>query len=244
MNYINQFKLIHNLVQNKPFNSKELLATVDIQAIILALQKTKEGVPRPFQYTSEPMEEENLSRIPQKDKEHLWKIYDDLPENPEKVLPQLLELRERFPQVPCIYNYLASTYAYLKQDQQHLSIIEETIHRFPGYLFGKISLADYYINHNDHKKVPEILSRKFDIYQHYPPNIEVFHISEVRSFYTVVGRYYARSNKIARALFCYFMLEDIDKGHRVVRLLGDEIILKEVEKLKNNLSKKAPKKRR
>ena len=244
MNYINRFQLIHEMVQEKPLDAKKLLVNVDKRAVIQALQKTKEGVPKSFKYTDEPMEEENLSKIPQNDKEHLWDIYENIKEYPDKVLPQLLELQKKYPQVPCIYNYLATTYAYLKQDQRYLSMLNETIRRFPEYLFGKISLAEYYLNHNDHRRVPGIFSGKFEIYQHYPTRVEIFHISEVRGFYGVVGRYFARSNKLARALFCYFTLYEIDPESWVVRQLGEEIIMKEVDNLRNDFSKNAPKKRR
>ncbi len=241
MKYINPLRLLREMVQKKPSDSKKLLADVDRRAVIQALQKTKEGVPKSFQYTDEPIVEENLSKMPQNDKEHLWDIYEDVREYPDKVLPQLLELQERYPQVPCIYNYLATAYAYLRQDQEYLSMLNETVRRFPGYLFGKISLAEYYINHNDHRKVPGIFGKRFEIYQHYPASVKVFHISEVRSFYGVVGVYFARSDKLARALFCYLTLNEIEPDHWIVRKLGDEIIMIEVEKLRNE---KALKKRR
>lgn len=37
-----------------------------------------------------------------------------------------------------------------------------------------------------------------------------FHFSEIRSFYSVVGRYYAKSNRLARAIACYFIIETVD----------------------------------
>lgn len=243
MNYINRFQLIRQMVQNKSLDSRELLSDVDRHAVIQALQKTNEGVPKSFQYTNEAMEEENLSKMPQNDKDRLWDIYENVREYPARVLPQLLELQKCYPQVPCIYNYLATTYAYLRQDQQYFTILNETIRRFPEYLFGKISLAEYYVNHNDHRKVPGILGRKFQIYQHYPASVKMFHITEVRSFYGVVGRYFARSNKLARALFCYFTLEEVDPEHWVVRQVGDEIVMKEVETLIKDFPKNASKKR-
>jgi hypothetical protein len=242
MNYINRFKLINKLLQKKKLDYRELLSSVDRNAVIKALKRTKEGVPKSFRYTDEPMEEENLSKMPQKKKEQLWKLYADIREYPEKVLPKLLELQERYPQVPCIYNYIASAYAYLGHDRQYLEMLIETKERFPDYLFGKISLAEYHVNHNHHRKVPSILDYKLEIYQHYPVDVDIFHISEVRSFYGVVGRYFVRSNKIARALFCYFALEGIDIENWNTRLLGEEIIKKEVEKLRKDFSKNVPKK--
>lgn len=232
------------MVQKKPLDSKVLLANVDKRAVIKALQKTKAGVPKSFRYTNEPMEEEYLSKMPQKDKDRLWDIYEDVRKYPNKVLPQLLELQERYPQVPCIYNYVATAYAYLRQERHYLNMLNETVRRFPEYLFGKISLAEYYLNKNKHRKVPGILDRKFEIYHHYPASVDTFHVSEARSFYGVVGRYFIRSDKLARALFCYFTLEDVDSEHWTIRQLGDEIITKEVNKLRKDIFKNARRKHR
>ena len=244
MAYINYFLLFEKIIQKKPLDSKKLLSKVDKASIVRALQKTKDGLPKSFQYTSEPIEEKNLSQIPQRDKYKLWDLYDEIQEYPDKILPKLLKLQKKYPEVPCIYNYIATVYAFLKQEGRYLKMLNETVDRFPDYLFGKISLAEYYLNHNKHRKVPDILDCNFEIYQHYPLTTKEYHISEVRAFYGVTGRYFVRSNKLARALFCYFTIEQIDPEHWTLKQLGDEIIRKEVEKIKRNVAKKAPKKRR
>lgn len=244
MAYINHFLLFEKIIQKKTLDSKKLLSNVDKVSIVRALQKTKDGLPKSFQCTSEPIEEENLSRIPQRDKYKLWDLYDEIREYPDKVLPKLLKLQKKYPEIPCTYNYIATAYAFLKQDRHYLRMLNETVDRFPDYLFGKISLAEYYLNHNQHRKVADILGRNFEIYEHYPLTTKEYHISEVRAFYGVTGRYFARSNKLARALFCYFTIEEIDPEHWTLKQLGDEIIIKEVEKIKRNYAKRAPKKRR
>ena len=244
MAYINHFLLFEKIIQKQPLNSKELLSEVDKASVIRALQKTKDGVPKSFQYTIEPIEEENLSKMPQRDKLKLWDFYEDVRVYPEKVLPKLLKLQKKYPQVPCIYNYIATAYAFLKQDVHNLTMLKKTVDRFPDYLFGKISLAEYHLNHSQHRKVPDIFDCNFEIYQHYPPSTNEFHVSEVRAFYGVTGRYFARSNKLARALFCYFTIEEIDPQHWTLKRLGDEIIMKEVEKMSRDYAKRTPKKRR
>lgn len=244
MNYINRFQLIREMVQKKPLDSKQLLSDVDIRKVTQALQKSKDGVPRPFRYTGEPMEEQNLAKMPQHDKEQLWALYGEIRESTEAVLPKLIALKNRYPQVPCIYNYVAYAYALLQQEQQNFNILCETTRLFPEYFFGKISLAEYYINHNDHRKIPGIFNNKFEIYEHYPESVEVFHISEVRSFYIVIGRYFVRTNNLTRALYCYFTVEEVDPEHLALRQLGDEIVGKELKKLSQDFSKNAPKRRK
>ncbi len=160
------------------------------------------------------------------------------------MLPKLIALKNRYPQVPCIYNYVANAYAILRQEQQYFNMLCEARRLFPEYLFGKISLTEYYANHNDHRKIPSIFDRKFEIYQHHPESVDVFHVSEIRSFYGVVGRYFLRSNNLTRALFCYFTVEEVAPEHRILRQLGDEIIGKELEELSQDFYRNAPKKRK
>jgi tetratricopeptide (TPR) repeat protein len=229
--YINQFKLIQYIVEGRKLDSKKLLAEVDREKIINALKKNKKGLPRCFNCSNEPIEEENWAKIPINDKKKLWKIYRGLQKSPEKQLPKLLELKKKYPNVPAIYNYIGIAYANCKQNEKYFNTITETLQKFPNYLFGKTALAEYYLNHNEYKQIPKIFDDKFEIYMHFPPTVKIFHVSEIRAFYSVIGNYYARVNKQARALFCYFLLEGIDPSHFSTRKLGDEIILQEIDKL-------------
>lgn len=238
MRYINQFKLIQEIVAGKKPDAKKLLAEVDRQAVIRALKKSKGGLPKPFGYTDEPIEEENLAKMPQSDKKKLWSIYERIQKSPEKELPKLLELKKKHPNVPAIYNYICSAYAYSKQSEKYFNTLIETTQKFPDYLFGKTALAEYYLNNNKHKEVPVILDGKFEIYMHYPPTVKVFHVSEVRAFYFVTGSYYARVGKLSRALFCYFILNEVAPDHWATRRLGDEIIYLEIKKMRRKWKSK------
>lgn len=233
MSYINQYTLIQTMVERKPPDSQKLLADVKCEAVFRALERSKSGVPQPVQFTNEPMEEEHFAQMPRRDKEQIWAIYDRVKETPHEVIPELLALRRRYPNVPIIYNYLGIAYSYSGQKAQYVETLLETTDRFPTYLFGKTSLAEYYLNQQQHRKVKEVFEGKFELREHYPTTT-LFHVSEVRSFFSVVGSYYARVNNLARALYQYCILADIEPDHPATKRLGDEIILKEI----NNLSRK------
>ncbi|MDI6792756.1 MAG: hypothetical protein QME81_07825 [bacterium] len=134
-------------------------------------------------------------------------------------------------------NTIGIAYVYSHQEHKYFETILETTERFPEYLFGKTCLVEYYLNHHEHQKVPKILDGKFELWQHYP-TVEMFHVSEVRSFFNVVGIYFARVNKIARALYHYSILADIDPDHPATKRVGDEIILKEIDHLSRKFSKR------
>ena len=231
MSYINQLKLTQAIFEQRPFDSKMLLSDIKRNAIIKSLKRSKGGVPRAIQFTNAPIEEENLAKMPRRDKNRLWKLYEQIRGKPQVVLPKLLELQTQYPDVPVIANYLGLTYKFNQQEDQYFSTLLETRERFPDYLFGKIALAEYYLNQQDHRQVANILNRKFEIWQHCP-NVKIFHVSEVRSFFSVVGTYFVRSNKIVLALYHYGILVDIDPDHHTTKRLGDEIILREVNMFK------------
>jgi len=238
MGYINQFKLIQEIVRKRRPDARKLLAEVDKKAVERALKRTKEGIPKPITCTYEPIEEENLAQMPYRVKKKLWDIYDKLNKRSGeavKELPKLLELKKKYPNVPSIYNYIGLAYANSNQMDKFFDILVETKERFPDYLFGKLTLAEYYLNQGKHKEVPKILDGKFEIYMHYPPTVTVFHVSEIRAFYSTVGIYYARSNRIVRSLFCYFILDDVEPDHWATQKLGDEIISVEMAKFKQRL---------
>jgi tetratricopeptide (TPR) repeat protein len=227
--------LIQEIVRGEKPDSRKLLAQVDKQQVVNSIRKSKSGLPKPINFTDEPMEEENFAKLPHKVKRRLWRIYGKLTTSPREQLPELLKLRAKYPNVPAIYNYLSICYANSGQNDKFYDTVRETLEKFPDYLFGKISFAEYYLNKGDYKKIPEILEGKLELHQHYPKDVNLFHISEVRSFYSVVGCYYARANKIARALLYYFLLEEIDPEHYATQRLGNEIISIEIKKIRQRI---------
>ncbi len=179
MRYINTFKLIHTMFEHKPLDSRALLADVDQHTVMQALNRSKGGMPKSIQFTNVRMEHPALAKMRPGDKERLWEIYERVRAFPNEELPKLLELQQQYPHVPPIYNYIGIAYACSSQEDKYFEILLETNRRFPEYLFGKTALADYYLTHHEHKKVPKILDKKFELWQHYP-TIELFHVSEVR----------------------------------------------------------------
>ncbi len=243
MGYINQLKLIQTIVERKPPDSKALLADINHKTVVRDLKRSKDGLPTPITLTNAPMEEENLAKMPRRDKERLWRIYDRVREVPEEVLPKLLKLQRRYPDVPVIYNYIGLAYVYSHQEGKYFEVLFETVERFPEYLFGKTSLVEYHLNNDEHQKVPKVLDGKFELWQHYP-TVDMFHISEVRSFFSVVGTYFARVNNLARALYHYHILTEIAPDHAATKKVGDEIILKEISNLRQTFPKKGGRRKR
>ena len=61
-------------MKGKKINAQKLLGKVDKNAVIKALKKSKGGLPKRFNWTNKPMEEENLAKIPDLDKVKIRRI--------------------------------------------------------------------------------------------------------------------------------------------------------------------------
>lgn len=231
MGHINYTKLLIAIMSKEPLDTKALLADVDRDAVIRAVEKSKAGLPQPIRATTQPMEEAELQKMSRVNRRLLDTVWDAIHTDPEKALTALRIMRKNYPKVPCLYNYLAIACHNSGRDEEERDVIYETIEKFPDYIFGKTMLAEYRLSKGAHQKIPEIFSGEvFDLGRLYPDRT-VFHISEARAFMGVTGRYFARANKINRALFNYFNLLDLGSDHPAVKQLADEIINREIGKL-------------
>jgi hypothetical protein len=239
MNYINEYEFIKAILAGGELNEEKLISTVDRDKIFIKLNKNiHELDSRAIVITNQAIEEEKWSEIPSMDKKSILKVNELIKKSPEKVnISELEAYKKKHPNVPTIYNYLSLIYRVTNQQEKYKNILFETLERFPDYIFGKTALCEYYLNNRDYSKIPVLLNNKFEISQHYPPETKVFHISAVRSFYFVVGKYFARIKKIEKAYKAYFLLYDLDKKHNMTISLRHDIIFYELEHIKKMLEK-------
>jgi tetratricopeptide (TPR) repeat protein len=238
MSYLNTFKLIQCLVERKKPDVKSFLEEVDEDKVIAALKRSKDGLPQPFQWTDEPVEEENFAKLSIAEKKKINKVFQRIRTKPTKQIPILLKLRKKHPDLPVLYNYLGIVYQLSQQLDKYEEIIHDTVKLFPDYLFGKVTLADYYFDRNNHKEVRKIFNNKLEIHHHFFASRTIYHISEVRSFYATIGTLHARSGNMSRAIFCYLLIQRIDPDHPLSQKLGSEILLKEISKIRKKMTKK------
>ncbi len=238
MSYINTFRLIQCLVEKKTPNAKVFLDEVDENKIIASLKKSKDGLPQLFRWTDEPVEEENFAKLSVAEKKKINKILQRVHTEPTKQIPILLQLKKKHPDLPVLYNYLGAAYQRSQQLDKYEEIIHDTVKSFPDYLFGKITLAEYHFDRNNHREVRRIFNNKLEIHHHIPASRTTYHISEVRSFHSIIGTLHTRSGNMSRAIFCYLLLQKIDPDHPLSLRLGNEILLKEISKIRRKIKRK------
>lgn len=239
MSYINTFKLIQCLVERKKPDVRSFLEEVDEGKIIAALKKSKDGLPQPVRWTDEPVEEENFAKLSVAEKKKINKVFQRIRTEPTKQIPILLQLRKKHPDLPVLYNYLSAAYQRSQQLDKYEEVIHDTVKLFPDYLFGKITLAEYHFDRDNHREVRKIFNNKLEIHHHSPASRTTYHISEVRSFHFIIGTLHVRSGNISRAIFYYLLLQKIDPDHPLSLQLGNEILLKEISKIRRKIKRKS-----
>jgi tetratricopeptide (TPR) repeat protein len=172
-----------------------------------------------YEITEEPIEEPALARLPESVKKMLGELYNRLLDNPGDTVPLLQSLRTQYPDVPMIYNYLYVAYDDLGDRANAGRMLEETLERFPNYLFGRIAYANECLDQGQVERVSEILEGKFDLRLLYPERNR-FNVSEVTTFSTLMAKYFHRLGDRDRAEMHYEILRRIAPDHPNTRIIG------------------------
>ncbi|OFY33401.1 MAG: hypothetical protein A2275_18160 [Bacteroidetes bacterium RIFOXYA12_FULL_35_11] len=140
----------------------------------------------PFSITKEPIltyqEQPELN-------EKIEELHYEVTETKGKVVKKIKDLIEKYPHVPVLKNYLAIAY----QLKGELDKYEETsrlmVKEHPDYLFGKIQLSRCYLKKKQYNLIPDLFENKFNINELYPER-DIFHMSEILSFYFIIVQYF------------------------------------------------------
>lgn len=169
-----------------------------------------------YEITSEPLEDK---KIPQEVKNRLEELYDLTNQKPMEAIPILSELKEKYPTVPVLYNYLSVAYSRCGDFQRLDEIALENYEKNPDYLFARLNYAQICMRKGELKKVPEILDNKFDLKLLYPHRT-TFHVSEVVNFGGVVGLYFCAIGEPEKAKMYYKIIKELAPDHEITKNLG------------------------
>ena len=101
-------------------------------------------------------------------------------------------------------------------------VLNQTVEKFPNYIYGKFEMASYYLRRGEYHLALEALSKCKSLKELYPQR-KLFHISEWIAFYTVLGRYFVGVQDIPQANFCKKLVEHFDPDADEIDLLAFEI---------------------
>ncbi|WP_286018914.1 hypothetical protein, partial [Candidatus Venteria ishoeyi] len=103
------------------------------------------------------------------------------------------------------------------------ALLEESYRRYPNYLFARTNYALICLTrHQDPKKAFKILGGVHDLKALYPRR-NMFHITEVLSFYSTLALYYHAIGKKEASWRWYEILKELDPDHHLVKQLKRKI---------------------
>lgn len=124
-------------------------------------------------------------------------------------IPKLLEAIEKHPGNPQLKNYLSALYSQIGDKQKAYETNHWIVAEHPGYLFGKLNLANEYYLKGEYEKMPEVLGETMEIKSLYPHR-DTFHLNEVVSFYKCAVLYFTAIGNIDQAEIRYDVMKELD----------------------------------
>jgi tetratricopeptide (TPR) repeat protein len=129
-----------------------------------------------------------------------------------KIIDKLIQLIEKYPNVPMLKNYLSVAYNVLGDIGKAYEVNHWTLKEHPDYLFARLNLVHEYLNNGETEKIPELLGSSLEIKMLYPDR-EIFHVAEVTSYYLAVIRYCSMTGDLELAENRLEILEEIAPDH-------------------------------
>lgn len=171
-----------------------------------------------YEITSEPIQDRHYKRLPGHIKDAINRLHYEAQKRPLKAIPELLDLIEKYPNIPVLYNFLSIAYSWAGQREKSEEVIRENYRRNPDYLFARLNYAEMCRARGDYDKIAEIFEHKFDLKLLYPKRKQ-FHISEVANFVGLVGIYFFETGDRDTAEKYYDILKQVAPGYPMTKLL-------------------------
>src|SRR5438093_54715 len=93
----------------------------------------------------------------------LNETHEKVMEMDESVVPDLLHWIDKYPDLPQFANNLGFLYSLKGDLKEAHHINRQLVERFPDYLYGKLNLAQEYIEEERMDKVPELLGPSLEL---------------------------------------------------------------------------------
>lgn len=131
----------------------------------------------------------------------------------EKNIQYLISQIEKYPAVPNLKNYLSVAYMNSGNKQKSIEVNDWILTEHPDYLFGLLNKANIYYLAGEYDKMPEVLGEAMEI-KELNPDRDIFHLSEVVSFYKSAIMYFSAINNIEAAETRFQLLEELAPDHK------------------------------
>lgn len=179
-----------------------------------------------YAISGDPEEVDSKEMVPEALREKLYSYYEMAQRGRQNDIHKLIKAIEKYPQVPQLKNYLSMLYSVLGNKEKAYKANFWMVKEHPDYLFGKINLANQYLDEKKYEEIPKILGESMELKSLYPER-NVFHVQEFEAFYQISAMYFAA-------------IGDMDQYQKRVDILKqvspESPILKNVESFKLKIS--------
>jgi hypothetical protein len=161
----------------------------------------------------EPIETFKDDGVSTQDKDKIEKIYDQMANpkaNLDKAEKNLLALREKYPNVAMIENFLIAVYGISGKRNKCITTIKEHYKKYPNYLFAKVAYARE-IMHDEKDWFEQVFGQALCLEDLYPDR-DIFHISEVIAFFALMIENLINKESFSSAEVIFDMLDELDHG--------------------------------
>ena len=162
-----------------------------------------------YHVTFDPLRSKIKQKLQKEDYHRYLQLHQQVTTNSKAVQEPLLQLHQKYPNIPEITNLL--TYVYLQKNEikKGEDLIVENYKNNPKDLFARINYADQCLRLKKISLIPEIFEEKFDLKLLYPKR-ELFHYSEISGFAILMSFYYFFIKKREIALEFYKVTVQVD----------------------------------
>ncbi len=180
-----------------------------------------------YEITDEPMEEEDAEPTPPTFAADVEGLYDHLRDAPASTVGRLEVLVQRYPKIPSLKNWLSVAYIAAGRVAEADAVADVLVRDHPGYLFGRLAVADRHLRAGDLDRVPEPLGGHLDLKLIYPHRTR-FHVSEAVGLWRLVGELCLRRGDLDRAGLYLQMMREHAPDHAMTELLADRMAMEEL----------------
>jgi len=175
-----------------------------------------------YQITYDALPHESIEKLPSPVQDRAEELHELAQTQPLRVIAPLLDLIEKYPDVPVFYNYLTAAYEMTGQRKKTEAIIEEAYQKHPDYLFAKTNYAIQCLRNQTPEKISDVFDHKFNLKLLYPHR-QIFHIAEFASFKAVMVLYHLAIGQREVAKKYFNILQELEPEHYLTKTVKHQL---------------------
>jgi hypothetical protein len=172
-----------------------------------------------FDVTWEPIPDPAVEQLPVSVRRRMDVLHARLIKGNTGMAKELRELASRYPDVLCFQNWHSICLRGEGRIREARDLCGATLRAHPDYLFGRMTLAELALDELDMETAERLLTGDGLTLTALCPGRTVFHISEVRHWYIVCGKFHLFSGNVDGARSHRDLLHSLEPNSAAVREL-------------------------